>query len=351
MGIVTAEQFLEKLGKGKAGPVVLLLGSDLYWRDLCRAALIEAFVPEGARQWAVTRFSLGEDSLERVLAQAQTLPMLAPRQVVFAEELDALERRSEEAREAAMECLAAYLGDAAPSTLLVLEAAQLDQRMKLYRLLSEKAFVVELGAGEEAGAREVAELARGLGVAIDRDAAALLAEILAGQMARIRVELEKLAVYVGERKRIASADITELVLSAKTYSVWELAEILATGPRSRALAFLDSLLREGEAPPKLLGALAWMYRKLLEAQELPAHLSPWQVARQLGMRPETAELALRQARKLAPEKLRSGLVALAEADSRLKSGGTSDRAVMEFLVAQLTAEAAPSARPRVEDPS
>jgi hypothetical protein len=33
--------------------------------------------------------------------------------------------------------------------------------------------------------------------------------------------------------------------------------------------------------------------------------------------------------------LTKGLEALYEADSRLKSGGTSQRAVMEFLVAQL----------------
>jgi DNA polymerase III delta subunit len=43
--------------------------------------------------------------------------------------------------------------------------------------------------------------------------------------------------------------------------------MLATGQRAKALAFLDSLLREGEAPPALVGGMAWMYRKLLEAKE------------------------------------------------------------------------------------
>jgi hypothetical protein len=48
---------------------------------------------------------------------------------------------------------------------------------------------------------------------------------------------------------------------------------------------------------------------------------------------------VRQARKFPVKQLRNGLVALYEADSRLKSGGTSRRAVMEFLVAQLASSA------------
>jgi DNA polymerase-3 subunit delta len=104
---------------------------------------------------------------------------------------------------------------------------------------------------------------------------------------------------------------------------------------SRALAFLDNLLREGEEPVRVLGALAWMYRKLLEAQELPAGTPGWQAASRLGMRPQAAELAVKQSRKFPRTQLTGGLEALYEADNRLKLGGTSQRAVMEFLVAQL----------------
>ena len=49
----------------------------------------------------------------------------------------------------------------------------------------------------------------------------------------------------------------------------------------------------------------------------------------------TAEMAVRQSRKFPRTQLSTGLVALYEADSRLKSGGASQRAVMEFLVSRL----------------
>ena len=349
MPALSLEQFLERLAKGKPFPGVLLLGGDAYLRELCRARLVEACIPEEARTWGVSRFSAAEHSLDRVLGQAQTLPMLAPRQVVFFREIEALEALGEESREDAIARLAAYLDDPAPFTALVFEAAVLDQRMKLFRTLAAKTQVVALELGEKpeeresAAARMALEMARQTGVELERDAAEELADILNGDLAHIRTELAKLAAYAGERRRITRADVEALVVSAKKYSVWQLAEVLAGGQRARALEFLDSLLREGEQPAALVGAMAWMYRKLIEVQELPARASAWQAARQLGMRADTAEMALRQSRRIPRRQLLDGLLALYEADSRLKSGVANPRAVMEFLVARLTGVAAASA--------
>jgi DNA polymerase-3 subunit delta len=329
-------QLFARLRQPQALGAVALVGTDAYWRDQCRKKLVETFVPEGAREWAVARFSAADVPLEHILRQAVTHPMLSPRQVIFVEELEALEKRGQQARQEAGELLARYLENPAPFTLLVFEAESLDQRTRLAKLLGQKALVVELAAPSESAAELPAEMARKRGVEIDRDAAEFLSELVAGQAARLETEIEKLATYAGERRRITARDVAALVVPTGDYSVWELAKILGAGERSKALEFLDGLLRAGEAAPQIVGALAWTYRKLLEAQELPAHASGWDAARRLGMRLETAEAALRRARKIPRESLRAGLVALAEADNRLKSGKVDDRAVMEFLVARLT---------------
>ena len=179
------------------------------------------------------------------------------------------------------------------------------------------------------------EMARELGATLEQDAAEELCDVLNGELAAIRTELQKLSAYAGDRRRITRADVDLLVISARKYEVWDLADMLAARQPAQALEFLDSLLREGEAAPALLGALAWMYRKLLEAQELPAGMAGQQAAGRLRMRPDAAGLAVRQSRKFPKEQLTTGLAALYEADSRLKSGGTNQRAVMEFLVTQL----------------
>ena len=89
-----------------------------------------------------------------------------------------------------------------------------------------------------------------------------------------------------------------------------------------------------------MGALAWMYRKLIEARGLPVGTPAYRAARALSMHPDAAQNAIQQAYRIPRPELLAGLIALAEADSQLKSSVPNPRALMEFLVARLTARTA-----------
>jgi DNA polymerase-3 subunit delta len=246
--------------------------------------------------------------------------------------------------------LDAYLADPAPFTVLVVEATALDQRMKLGKLLAEKTLVVECGLGKQPGERLAAAvalaqvIAKEQGVEFEKRAAENLAEFVAADLMRLKTEIDKLSTYAAERKLIRREDVSALVVSEKTTTVWELADMIASRQPKKALEFLDRLLRDGEELLPMLGAITWMYRKLMEASEVKGLANGWQAARALGMRPEQAELALQNARKISKARLLAGLRALQKADDRLKRGGEDARAVMEFLVTELTsAEAVQSA--------
>jgi DNA polymerase III subunit delta len=341
MATVSPHELLARLSKGKPIAGILLVGGDSYLRDLCRKKLVDAYVAEGMRDWGVRKFSADEDDVSAILGQAQTMPMLAPRQVIFVSEAEAWERLGDDSRDALVKQISEYLDDPAPFTVLVFEAAALDQRMRLAKLFAEKTLTVSVELANNPAERSrlavplSLEMAKELGATLEPEAADELCDILNGELAAIRTELEKLSAYVGDRRKITRADVDLLVISARKYEVWDLADMLAERRPAQALEFLDKLLREGEAAPALLGALAWMYRKLLEAQELPLGTIGWQAASRLKMRSDAAELAVRQSRKFPKTQLTSGLAALYEADSRLKSGGINQRAVMEFLVSQL----------------
>jgi DNA polymerase-3 subunit delta len=334
------EKILQRLSAGKPVPAIVLHGTDVYLRDQCRNKIIEACVPEAARDWAVARVQGDSQGWEEVLQRAQTLPMLAARQVIIVEEAESVESLGEKSRDAIVDGLAKYLESPAPFTVLLLEAGGLDKRLRFYKLLAEKALLVELSIGGESAASLAAQMAIDLGVEIDRDAAPLLADAMNREPARIRIELEKLATYVYGRGRVTSKDVEAVVAPARKNTVWDLAEMLATRNRAGALAFLENLLREGEQPAGFVGALAFTYRKLIEARDLPAGTSGFQASRQLGMRPDAAEAAVRNAHRMQKKDLIAGLVALSEADSQLKSSNPNPRALMEFLIARLTSPTA-----------
>jgi DNA polymerase-3 subunit delta len=331
------DALLKKLAGGKPVPAILLLGADPYLRKLCRDKLIDTFVPEAARDWAVARFSAADGEWQEVFQRAATVPMLAPRQVVIVEEVEAIEELGDAAREAATKRLREYLDDPAPFTILVLEAARLDKRMALTKLLLEKAVTTDLEmTGEEAAALAIAS-AKEFGVELEPGAASLLVEAVNAEPARIRVELEKLSLYAQKKGTISVADVEDLVVAARKYVVWGIADILAEGRRDAALVFIDGLLRNGEQPPQLLGALATMYRRLIAAHGLPPRTNKFEAARQMGTFPDAAEQAIQQSRRFSRAQLISALVALANADSTLKSGVANPRAALEILVTQLAA--------------
>ena len=350
MARISREELVGRLEKGKPVPAILLLGEEPYLRDACRAGLIERFVPEASRTWAVSRYSADRGETQAALDQAQTMAMLSPQQVVFLEDMEAIEKLGEKNRDEAVAQLSAYLDDPAPFTVLVLEATGLDQRMRLGKLLAEKTLVVECGLGENPGERQVAAvaLARALakeqGVEFEKGAAEDLAEFVAADLMRLKTEIVKLGTYAAEKKVIGRADVSALVISEKTTTVWELSDMLAARQSKKAMEFLDRLLRDGEEPLQMLGAITWMYRKLIEASDIKGVANGWQASRALGMRPEQAELALQNARKISKPRLLAGLHALRSADDRLKGSGAEPRTVMEFLVAQLTGGEAKAAR-------
>jgi len=340
---LTSHELLSRLKKGKPVPAILLLGAEPYLRDICRAQLIEQYVAEAARTWAVSRFSAERGDIAAALDQAQTLPMLSPQQVVFLENIEAIEEFADKKREDAVQQLESYFADPAPFTVLVIEATQLDQRMKLSKLLQEKSLVVTVGLGDDPNQRDAAavalarSLAKEQGVEFEKGAAEDLAECVSADLQRLKTEIEKLATFAGERKTILLEDVASMVISERTTTVWEMADMIASRQGKRALDFLDRLLRSGEEPIFLLGGLLFMYRKLVEAGEVKGVVNGWQAARALQMAPEKAELALRNARKISKPRLLAGMRAFQLADNRLKGGSEDPRAVMEFLIAELTA--------------
>jgi DNA polymerase III subunit delta len=337
------DELLSRLKKGKPIPAILLVGEEPYLRDICRAQLIGQYVPEAARTWAVSRFSAERGDTQAALDQAQTLPMLSPQQVVFLEEAEAIDEFAEKKRDEAVKQLESYLADPAPFTVLVIEATHLDQRMKLSKLLTEKALVVQAGLGDDPNQRNAAavalarSLAKDQGVEFEKGAAEDLAECVAADLQRLKTEIEKLSTFAGERKLIRREDVTLMVISERAATVWEMADLLASRQPKPALDFLNRLLRDGEEPLQMLGAMAWMYRKLVEASEIKGAVNGWQAARALQMRPEQAELAVQNSRKISKPRLLAGIRAFQRADDHLKRSSEDARAIMEFLIAELTA--------------
>ena len=218
------------------------------------------------------------------------------------------------------------------------DKARLDRVRKLYAAVGD---TLELRRyGVEEAAAEAARLAQRAGLSIEPDAMALLIESLAADVARIAVEIEKLALYAGGSRAITADDIGALVPDARATTIFALVGALGRRDRARALAVLDTLTKEGEYIPLALAFLAGQFRLALSAKEAGLR-SPQQIQghfSRMGIPvwSTRAEQVYQTVSKFSKEQLARGIDLVYQADRGLRSPRPDDRTVIEQFVIALT---------------
>jgi DNA polymerase III delta subunit len=118
--------------------------------------------------------------------------------------------------------------------------------------------------------RRADEKAHALGKTLTDRAKRRLYEVL-GQDLRLTLnEVEKLAVYVGDKKGIEEDDVNQVTAWQRSFNAYELDDALAAADFdkgfAKASAVLNDLLAEGERPEQIVGRLAGFFRSVLAAQ-------------------------------------------------------------------------------------
>ncbi len=107
----------------------------------------------------------------------------------------------------------------------------------------------------------IAERMRHAGLQPDRDAIALIADRVEGNLLAAGQEIEKLRLLLGEGK-VTAADVSAAVANSSRYDVFKLVDAALTGDAKRALKILGGLRLEGVEPVIVVWALTRELRTL-----------------------------------------------------------------------------------------
>jgi DNA polymerase-3 subunit delta len=353
-----AERFVAEVRAHKLKPAYVFVGDEAFFRKQCREAILQHLVPEDMRDFSLYEFDLGETELSEVLDRARTPSLMAPFQVFFVRGIKNLYGRG--SHEDAFAAIRDYVKHPNPDAVVVfiadhisipadvrrMELTDRDRYERIRDTLGQYCGIVELARVEESDAvRWAVDSSAAEGVKLEMDAARELVDALGGDMMLIATELEKLVLYVGEKKRITLGDVETMVLAAKQRSLYELTDAISSRDRVRALEVLQAILSTGEGEEAAIGhlyMLAKTFRQMLVIAEKNVRDSRalWQVLWQ-GFRvpPFAAEDVIRQARRFKSRRdLTRALRLIARADLELRSNPPSKRLVLEKLVLELTAD-------------
>ena len=358
--IENAPYFLSREHKGELGEKILQLWSEGK-KDEAARLLSQLLSLEGWTQerWEGFRESLsapqlaelfGDDSRETREVIEELLAFCRSRGIAPSQNLKGEEQR-----------LGALLEQGVPSwAVLLITAAHVDRRTRLYKRFEEKADILDLSLERDRSGRisreTVAEFVdqhlKESGKKIEPQAKEMILMRAGEQLWAIHQELEKLLLYIGEEPSIRAKDVEEIFLDHGEGWIFDLTAAIAERDAARALSHLERLVSQGEHPLKLLGTIASEVRRLLAARDLiEGEMRPrWhkqmtypqfqasvlqQGAPLLTRNPYGDYMSFKRAENFSTNELLRYLEWIYQTDIRLKSTNHSPRMLMERLILEL----------------
>ena len=271
MAALTPAAVRKQIQDGTPEAIYLILGEDEVEKSGLAAEFAE-LVDEGLRAFNVERIHAGDwttgdrlaDGVAGLIAAVRTLPMMVSRRVVTVLQAETLlaPKRESEAATRALEQLEDLLKRPEPQTTLVLVAAGIDKRSRMFKLLQKQAAIVECGALEDLADAErwVRTRVAAAGAAIDPAAARLIAQRAGIDVKRLRADVDRLLLYTLGQKQIAIEDVKEVVGPAALQDDWAMTNAIEAGQAAEALRQLALMFDAGAPAEKILGQLGWLVR-------------------------------------------------------------------------------------------
>jgi len=345
---MTPEAAIAQAKKNALLPVYLVTGSEQWLRDQVIAELRTAALGGGIAAFNEDRFTAGEVDVDKVVAAARTVPMMAPRRFVLvrsAERWDSASSGEEDdgKRESPLDRLMKYVSEPVDSTCLVIAAAKVDGRRKLATVAKKQGFVVHC---EPLDARKLAAWVvaqcKLRGHTIEHDVADLLSELAGPEMASLNDAVERLSLFVGPGEPISEDAVATCIARVRTADTWALVNAVGQRDLGSAMTLLADVYDPRDRGLPLLGAVAWSIRQLARLQAaLEGGMGMDEAARVAGVYPAfRAQEMAKKLKSFRPRELERWLLVLSETDVALKSSRRPADAILDDMLVRMVGRGA-----------
>ena len=238
--------------------------------------------------------------------------------------------------------LANYVPDIPDTTTLVLnESKKITARNPVLKAVSKLGDRGEARLFETPQLRRgelaawVAKRAREMNIRLERGVAEDLAAFIGPNLRLINSELEKLALYVGDRP-VTKKDVAVICPYAREASIFDMVDALGNRRTATAFRLLAQMRNQGAHPLYLLTMIVRQYRILLQVKDYMSRgMRKDEIASALHLHPYPTQKAMAQARNYTPRQLESIYDRLLETDVAIKTGKLEANLALDMLVVEL----------------
>lgn len=318
-------------------PLYLLYGSETYLIEDIIQRIMALALTEDEQEFNLSKFDMNEHPVELAVEEAYTFPFMGGRRVVFLKDVYFLSSQKDSSKvEHDLSKLMAYIDNPAQETIFIVHAPyeKLDERKKLVKGMKKQATVLEAKPLEEKEIKRwINEKAAEFGVRVAPLAQERLLSLTGADLMIMASELNKLAVHVGEDNEITEQHVDDLVARSLEQDIFALVDGVVKANVHQALKIYKDLLKQKEAPIKIIALMVRQFRILFQVKQLTQlGYGEKMIASQLKLHPYVVKLAARQVRNFRDEELLSLIDQLADLDYRIKTGKIGDELGVELFL-------------------
>ncbi len=309
-------------------PIYVICGKDKFLAGKACEGLIGSLLDADERSMGLFQPEDGKADCAEVLDELRTLPFLAKRRVVLIKDAGAFITANREVLER-------YFDDPCKSGVLVLTVDTWAKNTKLAKKLVKVGELVSTEAlkGWQLPKFVADHAISTHGKSVTKGCAELLVELVGDDAGRLCSEMDKLAMYVGDRKQITDKDVAVLIGHNRIFDVFSVIDLMTAGNTGGAVERLRNMFANDKSSEfTALGAFAFHFRRMFKAKRmLEKGGNANQVAGQLRIFGDR-DAFFRQVRKVSLEWIGAILSELARIDHAVKTGAMTGKVAIEQLV-------------------
>lgn len=261
-------------------PIYFLCGEETYYIDRISDLIESSVLTEDEKSFNQVVLYGRDTTVEEIVSTAKRFPMMADYQVVIVKEAQNLSKTFDK--------FESYALNPQLTTILVFAYRDKpDGRKKIFKTIKDKGVWFESKKLYDNQVPDwIVKVLKGQNYGIEPKAAAMLAEFLGTDLAKINNELEKLKIVFPEGHIFTPKNIEENIGFSKDYNVFELKSALATRNQQKAYTIIHNFAANPKDNPIVVvsGQMFAFFAQLLQYHGLKDK-SKFNAAKVLGVNP------------------------------------------------------------------
>jgi len=321
---------LPDIKKKKFKPLYYFFGEDSYNLSSVLTALESSFTPLLQSEFDNEIIYSEDKSINDILGLASSFPFGSEKKLIIVKEAEKLKDKKP---------LKDYADSPVDFTVLAFfhNGSIPNLNTEPFKSLDANGFLYE--AKELKGKNLISWLineAEEKGKNLSEENAQLLMDIVGENRSMLEVQLEKICIFLSDKKEIKIETIQQVSSELKQFNIFDLQNAIGVKDKARALSVANNLLDNGAEPTFIITMLTRYFTGLAKISELQTkNTPPQQAARIVGTHPFFYPNYVKARKLFSDEKLVEVFRSLLKADVSVKTTSADDKTIITLLIAEI----------------